>query len=204
MTFPPPSAILFFVKSIHTRIRILRKQQQRTLKEIAERCGFTISLLSKIESGKTSPPVATLTKIAAALGVSLGDLINDGHEENTVITTARKLSKSSLTKTDKGYGFHLLAVDRSTKSMQPILFVAERGKVVPSPMTHRGEEFVYVLEGRMSYRVGDTTYTLGPGDSLYFNAEEEHDLEPLTASTKYLAVFSERAAQHSSPSSKTP
>lgn len=49
-------------------IRRIRKQQMRTLDEVASACGFTKSLLSKIEKGHTSPPVATLTKIAKHLG----------------------------------------------------------------------------------------------------------------------------------------
>lgn len=177
---------------LHSRIRSLRRLQKRTLKDIASRCGFTISLLSKIESGKTNPPVATLTKIASALGVTLADLLEGPHGETTVATHARKLRDRTPSATDKGYAFHLLAAERSGKLMQPFLFVAEKGKVKSGAMSHDGEEFVYVLQGRMLYRVGDVSYTLGPGDSLYFNAEEEHDLEPLTAKVHYMAVFAER------------
>ena len=184
--------ILGAVNNLPARIRTLRRQQQRTLKDVADRCGFTVSLLSKIESGKTSPPVATLTKIANALGVSLGDLLSERQGRTTVVTTARELKAAPPTATDKGYVFHLLAAERSRKAMQPFLFFAERGKVKQSPMAHSGEEFVYVLEGRMRYSVGNAIYTLGPGDSVYFDAEEEHDLEPLTDSVRYLAMFAER------------
>lgn len=56
---------------IGKRIKYLRKSQQRTIQEIAEVCGFSKSLLSKIENGRTTSPVATLVKIANALGVNL-------------------------------------------------------------------------------------------------------------------------------------
>ncbi len=176
------------------RIRTLRRRQQRTLKDIADRCGFTVSLLSKIESGKTTPPIATLSRIASALGVTLADLMTDEDGPSTVMTSATEVANHPPTFTDKGYGFHLLAAGRSAKAMQPFLFTAERGKVTPGPMTHTGEEFVYVLDGRMNYRVGATTHTLGPGDSLYFSSVEEHDLEPLTDSVSFLAVFTEATA----------
>lgn len=178
------------MEHIPTRIRSLRRIQKRTLKDVASRCGFTVSLLSKIESGKTNPPVATLSKIANALGVSLAELVDPGQPRQTIHIKAQ--SSQNLSPTDKGYAFSLLAGERSDKLMQPFLFEAERGKVNTTPMTHSGEEFVYVLEGRMRYRVGDATYLLGPQDGLYFNAEEEHDLEPLTAKVRYLAVFTER------------
>jgi transcriptional regulator with XRE-family HTH domain len=193
------------MKNLPATIRTLRRHQQRTLKDIADRCGFTVSLLSKIESGKTSPPVSTLTKIAAALGTTVGDLMAGAVQRTTAVTKADHLNGAALTRTDKGYGFHLLAAERSGKAMQPYLFVAEKGKVTPGAMTHGGEEFVYILEGRTIYRVGATTYTLGPGDSLYFNSIEEHDLQPLTPTVRFIAVFTEysgSAASLSKPDKK--
>jgi transcriptional regulator with XRE-family HTH domain len=188
---------------LSSRIRGLRLRQQRTLSDVAERCGFTVSLLSKIESGKTTPPIATLAKIAVALGVNLGNLLDGSQDASTVLTQALRRDAQTATRTDKGYGFHLLAAERADKIMQPFLFVAERGKITSGAMAHCGEEFVYVLEGRMSYRVGGITYTLEAGDSLYFSSEEEHDLEPLTAKVKYLAVFVERAMPMTKRSPRT-
>jgi len=180
------------MEHLPARIRSLRRMQKRTLKDIADQCGFTVSLLSKIESGKSNPPVATLTRIAAALGVSLAELVESRAEDRTVFIPASKRGAHKASRTDKGYAFHLLAAERPAKLMQPFLFVAEQGKVKPGRMTHEGEEFIFVLEGRMRYHVGTGSHTLGPGDGLYFNAEEEHDLEPLTAKVRYLAVFAGR------------
>jgi len=174
------------------RIQYLRRLQKRTLKDVSGRCGFTISLLSKIESGKTTPPVATLARIAEALGVELADLLESSSRQSAVLTAATDASAGTLT--DKGYRFNLLAAGRSPKMMQPILFHARRGQIKPGPLSHQGEEFVYVLKGRMRYTVGGMSYTLGPGDSLYFDAEQQHDLEPLTATVDYLAVFSDRSS----------
>lgn len=193
------------VSPLSSRIRMLRLRQQRTLSDVAKRCGFTASLLSKIESGKTSPPIATLAKIAEALGVGLGNLLDGKQDSSTVLTLAQHRAVNLATETDKGYGFHLLAAERADKIMQPFIFVAERGRIKPGVMAHCGEEFVYVLEGRMRYSVGKITYSLGPGDSLYFSSEEEHDLEPVTAKVKYLAVFVERVqpVKKASPTTKS-
>ncbi len=180
------------MSQIPSRIRTLRRQQKRTLKEVATQCGFTESLLSKIESGKTNPPLATLTRIAVALGVSLSDLLDEARTTSTIFTPAAQLEAQDETRTAKGYGFHILAAARSGKVMQPFLFVAERNGVKSGALSHSGEEFVYVLEGQMRYRVGAITYTMGPGDSLYFDAEEEHDLEPITDTVRFLGLFTER------------
>ncbi len=203
LTPGPASVIVGLMNQLPSRIRMLRLRQQRTLSDVAGRCGFTISLLSKIESGKTTPPVATLAKIATALGVSLGNLLDGSRDASTVLTPARQCGAEAATRTDKGYGFHLLAAERADKIMQPFIFVAERGKIKPGAMAHCGEEFIHVLKGRMRYRVGGTTHTMGPGDSLYFSSEEEHDLEPLTARVKYLAIFTGRAAPVKKASPRT-
>lgn len=178
--------------ALHSRIRTLRHRQKRTLKDVAEQCGFTESLLSKIESGKTTPPLATLSRIAAALGVSLGDLVDNSQPNTTALTLASATGTDTATRTGKGYGFHVLGAERPGKIMQPFLFVAERGGIRPGGLSHSGEEFIYVLEGRMQYRVGAVTYDLGPGDSLYFDAEEEHDFLPLTPEVRYLGIFTDR------------
>jgi transcriptional regulator with XRE-family HTH domain len=174
------------------RIRLLRKQQKRTQDEIASRCGFTVSLLSKIENGQTTPPVATLMKIANALGVKVSDLLEPDNQVSTVYNKgSEQLNPERWIKTDKGYSFFAIASSRSDKVMQPYLFVAKKDEVVSSLLSHEGEEFIYILVGEMRYRVGDIEYTLQAGDSLYFNSMEEHTLFVVSDEVKYLAVFTE-------------
>ncbi len=183
------------------RIRRTRRRLGWTLQQLAEKTGFTRSLISKIETGKTVPPVATLMKIAAALGVPVANLLEDDDAPTTVQTPAAS-SRRDMVRSDKGYHFRMLASKRAEKMMQPILFDAERGKITPQTMTHAGEEFIYVIDGRMKYRVGDITHELGPGDSLYFDAEQPHELEPITKRVRFLAIFTE-ATPTTSPSLTT-
>jgi len=128
-------------------------------------------------------------KIADALGTNLPALLDGAGLRATAFTPAPDLEATTLTRTDKGYAFFAFAAERGDKGMQPVLFVAEKGKVKPKALSHNGEEFVYVLEGRMKYRVGAVEYQLGPGDSLYFNAVDEHDLEPLSGRVVFLGIF---------------
>lgn len=172
-------------------IRRLRLRQRRTLHEVAAACGFTRSLLCKIEKGRTVPPVATLSRIAAALGVRVSTLLEHDVQARTVLDTAGDLARRPPVKTERGYAFLALAEGRPAKLMQPFVFIARRGEVKRHVLRHTGEEFIHVLEGRMRYRVGQAEYRLGPGDSLYFDAELEHSVEPLTAEVRYLGVFVE-------------
>ncbi|TBL81249.1 helix-turn-helix domain-containing protein [Paenibacillus thalictri] len=173
------------------KIKKLRKEQNRNLAEIADICGFSKSLLSKIENGKTMPPISTLVKIADALGTKVSILLDDQQQSGTIHTT-RQTSESKLVKTEKGYSFFAFAVERAEKLMQPFLFVSRKEESDNRhTFSHNGEEFIFILEGQMKYKVGNVEYTLGPGDSLYFDSIEKHMLSPITDEIKYVAVFTQ-------------
>jgi len=174
---------------IGPRIRKLRVRQGRTLAEIAKVCGFTRSLLSKIENGRTTPPIATLLKIADALGVKPAALLSESAASGPVYLSAAQASRSRRVTTEKGYTFLPFASGRGDKLMEPTLIELRKGKVSAGSLKHGGEEFLYVLEGEMRYRVGKVTYALGPGDTLYFDAEEAHDFEAVSKTVRYLCVF---------------
>lgn len=171
-----------------TKIRKIRKEQHRNLDEIAGICGFTKSLLSKIENGKTVPPIGTLIKIADALGTKISVLLDDHEEGGTVLTTKENADRKRV-KTQKGYSFSALAVERQDKLMQPFYFIAKKGETPKRTVSHIGEEFIYVLEGSMKYKVGAVEYTLNPGDSLYFDSVEDHLFTPISDEVRYLSVF---------------
>lgn len=176
---------------IGLRIRKLRTQQNRTLQEIADVCGFTKSLLSKIENGVVVPPVATLSKIAKALGVKMSALIEEEGTVSGLFTASELTERMNQVKTDKGYSFFTFAGEYPNKKMQPFLFTARRREVIEHRLSHDGEEFIYMLEGEMKFKVGNVEYILKPGDSIYFDAMEEHGMLPLSEKVKYLDIFVE-------------
>jgi transcriptional regulator with XRE-family HTH domain len=172
-----------------TRIRTLRRAKRLTLEALAGRCGITRSMISKIENGRAMPSVSTLTNLAAALGATVATVLEDrGGGERRVFTPAA-LTAERTASPEKGYAFFPFATTRTDKAMQPFLFSARRGQVLRRPLAHNGEEWLFVLKGRMRYFVGRETFVLGPGDSLYYDATEQHDLEPLSAMVEYLAIF---------------
>ena len=174
--------------NIGTHIRRLRLQQRRTQQEIATACGFTKSLLSKIESNTVTPPVATLVKIARALGAAVSALLEADGNVGTVRTTAAE-ALAGIVKTERGYWIYPFATHRKDKRLQPFLIVARKGEVKEHHLVHEGEEFIYVLEGRMKVQVGPAEHRLGAGDSLYFTSAEEHQVIPVSATVKYLNLF---------------
>ena len=73
--------------------------------------------------------------------------------------------------------------------MQPFLFVAKKGEVIPHEVSHEGEEFIYVIKGQMKMQVGEVSYLLNNGDSLYFNSVQKHGIMPVSDEVMYLDIF---------------
>ena len=159
-----------------------------SLDALATLVGCSKSLLSKIETGKIVPTIAMLSRIAAALGTDAGTLLQESTEEKAVFNSAKE-PLAHLVPSDKGYRFFPYAVNFGNKVIQPFLFVAERGKVKRHRVTHTGHEWMYMLEGRVNFRVGAETFVMGPNDSLYFDPNLPHGIEPITKKAVYLVVF---------------
>lgn len=171
-----------------SHIRKLRLEQHRTQQDVADVCGFTKSLLSKIERNKVMPPVATLVKIANALGTRVSALIETGTNGPSVAITAAEV-KRQMIKTEQGYWIHPFATGYDRKRMQPFMFRVRKGEVKEHHLTHEGEEFIYVLRGRIRVQVGPDEHILSAGDGLYFDAAYVHQVIPLTDEARYLDIF---------------
>jgi transcriptional regulator with XRE-family HTH domain len=174
---------------IGARIKKMRMQQRLTQEDIANLCGFTKSLLSKIENGRVVPSIATLTKIAEALGTNISNILEDGQKEIVAYDKDTLNNERAFTLTNKGYAIYPLAGNYINKKIEPILFSAKKGKVRKHVLSHEGEEFIYILEGEMKFRVADTEYYLRKGDSLYFDAMEAHGISSVSNEVKYLDIF---------------
>lgn len=170
------------------RIRILRTNQKRTLQEVADSCGLSKSMISKIENNKTVPSVATLVKIAQSLGTNISNLLEHEGWDKAIVTTHTE-AREHLVTTEKGYAIFPYASQFHEKKMQPFLFKAIKGKVTPHQLSHEGEEFIYIVEGEMKMQVAEATYLLRKGDSLYFNSLQKHGITPVSDEVLYLDIF---------------
>jgi transcriptional regulator with XRE-family HTH domain len=174
--------------NIGDRIKMLRISQKRTLQEVADASELSKSMISKIENNKTIPSVAALVKIARALGSNISSLLEQDGWVNAILTTRQK-AQGNLTPTDKGYSIYPYASEYPEKKMQPFLFVARKGEVMPHQVSHEGEEFIYIIRGEMKMQVGETEYLLKEGDSLYFNSLQKHGVMPVSDEVAYLDIF---------------
>ncbi len=171
------------------KIRELRLRRGFTLKDVSQLTGFSTALLSQIENNVVSPPISTLWKIAEALGVKIGYFFQETPQESVDYTVVKK-GKGKPTARRETYPnltFYSLAFGKLTRKMDPYLVVFDKDERGSTPISHEGEEFLYILEGNLKLYLGDKVIELEPGDSVYYDSRISHSVEGKKG-TKFLAV----------------
>ena len=166
--------------NIGRKVRELREKSQLTIMDLAAKTGIAKSVLTEIESGDVTPPVATLLKLAKAMNVGMAFFFQDETVADKVSVT-RKDQRIRIRRRphhhegEVDYIYESLETRKPDKHMEP-LFVEfqpmDTGDMVFS--SHEGEEFVYLLEGRLEFRSHERIEVLTPGDAIYFESGLSH------------------------------
>jgi transcriptional regulator with XRE-family HTH domain len=177
---------------IARRVRQFRSARNMTLQEVSDLTGLSKGLLSKIENCVVSPPIATLDKLAEALGVVIGEFFeSDDLDPGTTFFPNNKRKIVHGRRSQLNYEYELLVPGRKRRDMQPMIVTADGKNCKFALQEHPGEQFVFMLEGAMEYVVGDKTYTVSPEDCLYFDARVPHGPKlQTTQRARYVVVFS--------------
>jgi len=164
-------------------IRDLRRANGLTIADIAERAEISRGMLSRIENGQTASSLEGLNRIARALGVSLSTLFRNFEVDDGGAQLVKKGQGMEVARrgTRSGHTYHLLAYDQGpSKLFEPFLITIEEPSETFPVFEHPGTEFIYMLEGKMEYRHGSSSYRLEPGDALTFTGEVPHGPGELT------------------------
>ena len=164
-------------------IRDLRRANGLTIADIADRADISRGMLSRIENGQTASSLEGLSRIARALGVSLSTLFRNFEVDGGGAQLVKKGQGMEVARrgTRSGHTYHLLAYDQGpSKLFEPFLITIEEPSETFPVFEHPGTEFIYMLEGKMEYRHGNSSYRLQPGDALTFNGETPHGPGELT------------------------
>lgn len=158
------------------RIRKLRKMQDRTLEALAQEIGLTKGYLSKVETGRQTPPLATLSKLAKALGTDLAELIESNDRQLADVSVVRADERRNVVRgaTSFGYDYQSLVQNAADKHMSPFLFTFPPQILKEVFFEHDGEEMIFVLSGVVEFEIGDEMFELRPGDCIYFNSRRRH------------------------------
>lgn len=167
---------------IGNTIRQLRQKHGLTIAEVGDRTNISRGMLSKIENAQTATSLETLAKLASALGVSLSTLFRNYNmpEGDAQLVKSGEGMEVVRRGTKRGHTYHLLAYDRgSTKLFEPFLIAMDDASEAFPTFEHQGVEFIHMLQGKIEYRHGQSTYLLEPGDSLTFQGDIPHGPEKL-------------------------
>ncbi|MGE5485603.1 MAG: helix-turn-helix domain-containing protein [Ignavibacteriales bacterium] len=152
-------------------IRKTRQEKKMTIADLAERAGVSTSFISQVERGASEPSLGTLRRIADALSVSLFSLVPVRDEKDPVVRREVR-KKVVLPRSNVMYELLSPTVDRKLEMMMGRL--PPRGVSSEEPCTHQCEECTIVLQGELEYVVGDQSYLLREGDSIYIDGAIPH------------------------------
>ncbi len=162
------------------KIKDLRIKQDLTIEEVAKRTSLSKGLISKIENNKSSPPLATLMRISRALGVDISYFFHKPREE-TLLSIVKKDERDSVVRerAQKRYIYEALAAKNKHEPAKFfVITVHSENHFEGSNLDqHEGEDFVFLLEGKMNFVYGDKTYLVEAGDSLHYDARIPHGIE---------------------------
>lgn len=154
------------------RIQRYRSKKKLSLSELARRAGLSKSLISQIERGEANPTIESVRAIASALEVPVFLLVLDEDESHSALV--RKGERVALIMPDSDTVRELLTPDVDGASTVLISRIAPGSKSSPSPVSHEGEEWVFVLQGALLVHLQDESILLEEGDFLRFDPHLPH------------------------------
>ncbi|WP_077297071.1 helix-turn-helix domain-containing protein [Virgibacillus pantothenticus] len=179
------------LNNIGAKIKQMRLRAKKTQQQVADECGISKSLLSKIENGQTASAIATLSKISEALKVPLSWLLDD-HEDRDLVLLPRNKRQFKVGDDNMGYSYELLANRSQFTGVEPtIVHVTPRDmNVREESYTHSQDEFIYVLEGAIHLRYEGKKHYMEQGDSAYFKGDKPHLFIPVNNEpARVLTIF---------------
>lgn len=163
------------IKQIGQRLKGLREVLEIPAEEVAQLCEVSLEHYLKIEAGEADPSVYRLSKISKRYGIAL-DVLLFGEEP--------RMSNYFLTRKDQGLGverrrdyrYQSLASGFRGRKVDPFLVTVDPlpGDTNHNKNAHAGQEFDMVLKGQLEITIGEKVMTLNPGDSIYFDASQQH------------------------------
>ncbi len=155
--------------NIGKKIKQMRHTKGLTQTELADRCELTKGYISQLENDLNSPSIATLTDILSALGSNLSEFFRAETQEKVVFTKNEYIEKNA-----DGVLSHWLIPNAQKNMMEPMRVELDEGVATAVDVPHEGEEFGYVLEGKISIVLGNKHHVAKKGEAFYYSASTPH------------------------------
>jgi transcriptional regulator with XRE-family HTH domain len=159
-----PTTIAAALDLVGPRLKQIRSQRGVTLAGLSERTGISKSTLSRLETGQRRPSLELLLPLAHAYRVPLDELVGAPEVGDPRIRL----------KPRRVNGRTVLPLTRQPGGIQAWKIIIPATQSRPSPRTHDGYEWLYVLAGRMRLVLGDQDLVLGVGEAAEFDTKLPH------------------------------
>lgn len=154
--------------SIGPRFRKLRLQRGESLATVANAVGVSIGFLSNLERSQSGASIGIMRKLAQYFGLNILDLFNPIDGTGPLV---RPRDRKVL---EGGPGVHMELLASGKITMEPHLFRVAPGAGSGESYSHQGEEFLYVVRGRLNIALDGEQFQLRTGDSFYFSSKTHH------------------------------
>jgi transcriptional regulator with XRE-family HTH domain len=154
-----------------------RLGQHLTIQDVSDLSDISRGMLSRIENNQATPSLDALQRISQALGVSLSNLLKDfdNPEGGAKFVPRGQGMDVARRGTKRGHSYELLSYDQGPKRLfEPFLITLDDESETFPRFQHEGTEFIYMLEGKIEYRIGKNSYVLEPGDAITFEGSIPH------------------------------
>ncbi|MBJ3807202.1 helix-turn-helix domain-containing protein [Streptomyces flavofungini] len=150
------------------QLRDLRRRAALTLEAAARAAGLSPAHLSRLETGQRQPSLPMLLALARTYGTTVSELLGETPAERHSVVRAADMEPTAAG------GWTYWQAGAPGRGMQALRVHVPHGAQGDIVRVHPGEEWLYVLTGRLRLRLGDTAYALAPGDSAHFDSLTPH------------------------------
>jgi transcriptional regulator with XRE-family HTH domain len=169
---------------IGKRLMAVRKAKKLTLKQVANETGLAPDYISRVEKGEVMPPVAVILQLSRAMEVDSSVLLSEEKKKE------RETSARDYEKRTEAYSYQVLTPQARNKHLQAFrIHIDPLSEHRGVSYQHPGEEFAYVLKGKVEIMVGESKNVLEPHQSLHFNSSIVHKMRNLSPEQAELLVI---------------
>jgi transcriptional regulator with XRE-family HTH domain len=170
-------------RRVRQRLKQLRTQRGLTLEEVAGRSNIDVSTLSRLESGKRRLALDHLPRLATALSVSTDELLRTPEAEDPRVKggshTHNDVTYWPLTRAGPAGGLHAYKIRINARRRTP-----------PAELpVHEGQDWVYVLSGRLRLILGDKDFIIKPGEAVEFSTWTPHWFGTVDGPVEAITLF---------------
>lgn len=177
------------IQQIAERLKGLRESLDLSMEQMAEQCKHPVADIERFETGEQDIPMSFLFDVAQCFHIDTSTLISGDEPRMTAYFLTRYGRGISVERT-KVYKYQALASGYKRPKAEPFEVTVEPDDRPLYLNTHKGEEFNYVLEGRLQLHINGKDLVLNPGDSIYFDSSYPHGMKALdNQPVKFLAII---------------